>query len=84
MPLLLEANKQMLNIKATNGDTPLMIAASKGHLKACEALLQAGADPSITKGGVLGIGGDNALDLARRYTSDSKDAVIKLLSSYMK
>jgi len=78
------ANKQLLNAKDTDGLTPLMHAASEGHPKVCEALLKAGADLSITKGGILGIGGDNALDLARQSTSDSKDAVIKLLSSYKK
>jgi len=81
---LFAAYKQLLNAKDTNGYTPLMVAVSIGASEACKALLQAGADPSITKGGILGLGGDNALDLARRSTSSSKDEVIKLLSSYKK
>jgi len=80
------AHKQLFNAKDVKGDTPLMVAASYGNLKACEALLDAGADRSIAKGGIFGsnIGGTTALDLARQSTSSSKDEIIKLLSSYKK
>jgi len=77
---LLAAHKQLLNAKNSSGNTPLILAAFKGHPKACEALLKAGADPSIVKNKE----GQNAFDYARQSTSSSKDEVIKLLSSYKK
>jgi len=76
--------KQLLNAKNKQGHTPLMEATLEGHPEACEALLKAGADPSITTGGIVGIGGTNALDMARKYAGSSKDEIIKLLSSYKK
>jgi len=79
---LFALHKQLLNAQDTNSDTPLMRAAKNGHLKVCEALLKAGADPSITKGAI--IFRHSALDLAHESTNSSKDEIIKLLSKHMK
>jgi len=85
IPILLSGRNHLLNAKDRDGYTPLMLAALYGKPKACKALLIAGADRSISKGGgFLGIGGTNALDLARQSTSPDKNEVIELLTTYKK
>lgn len=44
--LLLE-HKSLINAKNTDGKTPLLAAAEVGNLNACEALINAGADPLV-------------------------------------
>lgn len=57
-----------------------MLAAHREcSLKVCEALLQAGADLSITDNS-----GKNALDLAASSTWSFKYEIIKLINSYKK
>ena len=43
---LLSSNKQLLNTKDHEGNTPLILAAGFGHVSTCEVLLKAGADPT--------------------------------------
>jgi ankyrin repeat protein len=43
--LILERNKQLINSRTTEGDTPLMWSALEGNLKVSMILLQSGADP---------------------------------------
>jgi len=82
---LFAAYKQLLNAKDTLGKTPLMQAAWMGHLKACEALLKAGADPFLTdKEGQNAFAWAAASTWPLKSIDSSKDAVIKLLSSYEK
>jgi len=90
---VLAAHKQLLNAKDANGNTPLMMAVAANQVEACKALLTAGADPSITKGGIFGIGSKTALDIARQldgpyaleaYELIKRDIIITLLSSHMK
>ncbi len=38
----------IINMEGAGGDTPLAIAARRGHLEAAEWLLQRGADPAVT------------------------------------
>jgi len=42
-------NKELVNSKDFKGNTTLILAASKGHLKICEILMEAGASP-VTRG----------------------------------
>jgi RNA polymerase primary sigma factor len=50
---------QDVNSLDDKGQTPLIIAAAKGHVKICSLLLEAGADPSIKD-----LSGFTALDMA--------------------
>lgn len=68
--------KQLFNAKDKKDITPLMCAINEGHLKACEALLLAGADPSITDKR-----GKNCFAFATESTSSFKDEILKLLQS---
>jgi len=71
---LLSVHKQLLDSKATNGQTPLIYAADQGHQETCEMLLKAGADP-FTKS----IYGCNAMHLA---ASSGKTKIVSTLSVY--
>jgi len=73
---MLLIHKPLIDSKTKIGNTPLIIAAQNGHLETCEALLTAGADPSV-----IDANGKNALQIAENA---GKGEIVKLLSEHMK
>jgi len=71
---LLLGNKQLLDSKTNAGYTPLMLAAQRSHLKVCEMLLQAGANPLAAD-----VYGCNVMHQA---ASDGKTDIVHLLSAH--
>ena len=66
-----------LNHTAKSGLSALMLAALYGHIDVAQALLAAGADPTLRSAGAPGFNGKTALDLAR----DNEDPqLVELLS----
>lgn len=73
--LLLNVRGIELNVRCTNGFTPLMEAAETGGVKATEALLTAGADVNVEDKT-----GKTAIDIA---DDNEKDEIVSLLREKM-
>jgi RNA polymerase primary sigma factor len=67
---------QDVNSRDDRGQTPLIIAAAKGHAKVCSILLEAGADPSLCDSS-----GFTALDMA---VNQKRSDVWELLQGLLK
>jgi hypothetical protein len=65
-----------VNSRDDKGQTPLIIAAAKGHTKICSILLEAGADPTLKS-----LAGLSALDVAiNQNRSDVGELLKRLLN----